>query len=580
MPFTRGANPFAGASQQPMELLESITPIQLASCVPFIKITKIEKFGMPATDVRPLMYDLTQAPLIGDGDGDGRFGMDTTTFLERGLVSLNSLNVEFHLNYGQQLFREVTLEFTVHKPEIVFDRGSKIAWREIIEEGKSFALEYGWSADSTLVPNELFNGIGTVTDKGLIIKGTQSILLNIYTYVPVLQKNGEVRVTVKALENGDLAMRESRFSDAFERQFAPSGPEADDATNVSRVKAMLDQIAKKPQDGNGAYYLMGDILDKIVAPLVTNAAANWGYSGGTAGAQVVDLLLGDFNKGAGPQSKNYGNRQMAGQSIADFRVPVSVMNAILSWHFAKGRTLYLSNFVAMLVNVMNGEGAWDHPPEGRSYQQPNVLIKYDTVKNRNGTYRLIMVIYDVKTGTNPFTGDDRLDVSNQSRAEIDAKLSALDIPVISFSHAGNLITEGSFEVQPDPLLQAQQIDGAYDDRKTREQMTATPDIQNRRGQARAGELIMPISIIQGEITMQGNFALEAFALIWIDFYGSSDISGVYHVIGKTDRIEPGRFVSTFKLISEGIDPLNTRRKKSVRELQDDVARAAAVRKKK
>lgn len=579
MPFQRGANPFAGASQDPMHLLESVTAVQLASCVPFIKITKVEKFGKPATDVRPIMYDLTQTPQFGSS-GD-RFGVDSDTFIERSLVSLSSLEVNFHLNYGQQLFREVTLEFIVHRPDIVFDRASRVAWREIIEAGKSFSLEYGWSADPTLVQNELFNGIGTVTQKGLVIKGTQSILLNVFTYQPSLMKTGEVRVIVKALENGDLSLRQSRFSDAFERSFRPATPEANDQANVERLRALLSGLAKKPEKGTGAYYLMGDILDQVLAPMITNAAVNWGYTG-------VDLLLGDFNADAGPQSKNYGGRPMnvpfdqsSGRGgIGEFRVPTSVLNSSLSQHWSKGRDLYLTNFVSMIINMMNGEGAWDHPPPGKTYRQPNVFMKADTLKNRDGTYRLVLVIYDVKTGTDPFHGDDRLSTDDMSRDAVMRKLARLDIPVLSFAKAGSLILDATFDLQPDALLQAQQADAAYSDRKTREQMTATPDVQNKSGQARVGELIMPISILQGDVVMHGNFAMEAFALVWIDFFNSSEISGVYHVIGKTDRLEPGHFVSTFKFMSEGIDPLNTRKKRTDTELADDRARADAVRKKK
>lgn len=590
MAWQRGANPFAGASQEPMRLLESISPTQLASCVPFIKITKIEKFGRPATDVRPLMYDLVQTPQF---TVTQRFGIDKDTFMERALVSLQSVNVDFKLYYGQQLFREVELEFIIHQPSVVFDRHSKVAWREIMEEGKSFALEYGWSADQNLVPNELFNGTGTTTHKGLVIKGTQSILLTIYSYTLSTTRTGEVKVTVRAAENGDLALRESSFSDAFERAFTPSKPEADDQANVTKLKALLDGIVKQAEPGIGSYYVMGDLLDKVLAPMITNAAANFGYVGQGRGVQAelfgkvitippspAVLLLGDFNSDAGPQAKNYGSKPMAGHSIADFRVPVSVMNSFLSRHFAKGRLLFLKNFIDTVINFMNGEDAWAHPPEGIEYRQPNILLKSDTVKNADGSYMLVIVVYDVKTGTDPFHNTDRLRPDEQSRANIMARLSSLDIPVLEFGKAGSLILESSFELQLDTRLQGMQMDGAYSDRKTREQMTKTTDVQSRVGQARSGELIIPVSIIEGNVTTQGNFALEAFGLLWLDYYGASDISGVFHVIGKTDRIEAGKFTSTFKLISEGLDPLNTRRKKTDEEFADDKARADEVRKKK
>lgn len=559
MPFQRGANPFSGASREPMELLESITPAQLASCVPFVKIQKIEKFGRPATDVRPLMFDLTQTPQFA---GAGlRFGTDDDTLAERALVSLNSLDVDFELNYGQQQQRVITLDFTVHRPAVVFDRFSRTAWREILEEGKSFSLEYGWAADPVLVPNELFNGIGMVTAKGLVVKGTQSILLNIYTYSVTIMKTGEVRVVAKARENGDLALRETKFSDVFDRTLGPGQPEADDETNMRRLKGMLDTLLRRQEVGRKEYFTMGDILDKIVAPMVTGAALNWGYTS-------VDLLLGDFNAQAGPQSEYFGGRPVSkpwnGSSggIGEFLVPVAELMGHLSSHFGKGRTLYLRNFVEMLISIMNAEGAWAHPKPGQDVRQPNVMAKYETVRRPDGTHGLVFVIYDVKVGTAPFSGTDALAVDRQSRAEVMRKLASLDVPVLEFARAGSLILDATFELQPDPLLQSIQAESVYKDRKDKVQTTATPDVRSRAGAARAGELVMPISILQGDIQMQGNFALETFGILWIDFFGSSEISGVFHVFGKTDRLEAGKFSSNFKVMAESIDPLNTRKRLS------------------
>jgi hypothetical protein len=558
-----------------MQLLESITPLELASCVPFVKLTKIESFGKPSTDVQPVMFELISGPSLGR---DAGFGSDADSYIERSLVSLLSLNVEFTLNYGQQMFREVTLEFLVHRPLEVFDRNSKVAWRQIIEEGQTFSLEYGWTADPTLVQNELFNGHGTVSQKGLVVKATQSILLNVSTYKVNFTRNGEARVTVKAFENGDLAMRGSTFSDAFERTFTGGIHDVDDADNVAKLKSLLDGLVKRTRQGRGDFYLMGEILDKVLAPMIQSAAATWGYvgtgrplsypfEGGVISVppDAATLLLGKFNKGAGPQSERFSGGPMASRGIEDFMVPVDVLNDLLSSHFSSGRTLYLHNFISMVITIMNREDAWGHPPIGTTYNQPNVMMKADTVRNDDGSYRLVLVVYDVKVGTDPFDRNDTLALDHQSRADVMRKLASLDVPVLEFTRAGTLVTDANFELQPDPLLQAIQADSAYKDRKDRVQMTKTPDVRSRGGQARKGELIIPISILDGEVTMQGNFALEAFGILWIDFFGSPEISGVFHVYGKTDRIEPGRFTSSFKVRSESIDPLNTRRRRAPQE---------------
>lgn len=560
--FKKDANPFAKTSQEPLDVLESITAAELASCVPFIKIEKIDRLGRAATDTRPLMFDLTQGPRFGAGEEE--FGVDGDTFIERALVSLENLTVEFEQQYGQQIFRNVTLVFTVHHPAVVFDRNSRISWREILMEGKSFSLEYGWKGDPTFVRNPLFNGEGHVTSTGQVLKSTQLVLLNVFSYDVQTMQTGEVKVTVKAKENGDLCLREVRFSDAFEQSIGSGQAKADDIDNVKALRGMLNKLVTRHTKGKGNYYLMGEILDNIVAPMVTAAAKKWEYEG-------VELLLGKFNKDAGPQSTAFFGQPMADVGIDKFAVPANVLKDVLQGHFSKGRPLYLQNFISMLITIMNKENAWAGQPVGKSYQKPHVLMKSDTVKTANGL-RLVLIVHDITVGSHPFgildSGQNRLPLDGQSTQAVRQKLSSLGVPVLEFARAGSLVTDATFNLQPDPGLQAIQVDSAYRDRKNRVQQSKMPDVESRKGQARNGELMIPVSILEGEIQMHGNFALEVFGLFWIEFFGSREISGVYHVRGKTDFLEAGTFRSTFKVISEGIDPLNTRRRRTPDELSD------------
>ncbi len=569
--FKKGANPFAKNSQETLEILESITPIELASCVPYVKIEKIERSGAPSTDVRPLMYDLIQAPRFGGAEDS--FGIDSDTFIERSLVSLNSLQVEFQQRYGQDLVRMVTLTFTVHHPGIVFDRASKVAWREIMMPGKTFTLEYGWRGDPNLVRNPLFNGDGHITDSGQVLKPSQFLLLSIHTYNLTTMTNGEVKVVVQAMSNGDLALRESRFSDAFESGIRESAEVAyDDVENIKVLKGLLNRLVKNPGKGQGEYVLMGDILDRIVAPMMVDAGKKWGY-------KSVDLLLGKFNRDAGPQSQAYYGEPMADRGIEDFRVPVHVLMDKLQKHVAGGRALLLYNFVSEIIQFMNGEGPW----AGGDYEQPNVLMKSETVKTDNGI-RLIFIVHDIKVGSHPFgkmeEGKNRIALDKQSKETIFQKLRDLGVPILEYARAGTLITDSSFNLQPNPLLQAIQVDEAHKGRKNRVQSATMPDTESRKGQARAGQLIIPISILEGSLSMHGNFALEVFGRIWIDFYGSKEISGCFSVMSKTDVIEPGTFKSTFKVMSEGIDPLNSRNQEDEKELDERIERGKKLRAKK
>jgi hypothetical protein len=581
--FRKGANTLARASQEPIDLLESITAAEIASCVPFIKIEKIDKLGKAATDVRPLMYDLIQTPQFGSGQDS--FGLDSDVFMERSLVSLLSLSVDFDQQYGISIHRQITLEFMVHHPAIVFDRASDNSWREIMMAGKAFTLEYGWKADPTIVKNPLFNGHGHITESGQVIKSTQLVMLVVSTYDIQVMQNGEVKVTIKASENGDLCLREMKFSDIFERTIGRNRvpvnlerdekkrklleeeqkkqDKADDIENVKALRALMAKPNKNPVKGVGQYYLMGEILDQVIAPMVVASGKIWGYAG-------VDLLLGKFNKEAGNQSKKYFGDAMADKGIENFRIPVDVVNEALTNYTSHGRAVYLQNFISVIIKFMNDAGAWADPPPGKSVQKPHVLMKSETVQTDGGT-RLLLVIQDTTVGAHPFgmydNGQNRIALDKQSKSEIFTRLKNASVPILEFAKAGTLITDASFQLQPDALLQSIQVEGAYNDRKNRQQQTAMPDVESRKGQSSKGELLIPVSIVEGDIHMYGNFAMEVFGSFWIEFYGSKELSGMFHVRGKTDVLEAGTFRSTFKVISEGIDPLNTRKQLDAAEIQ-------------
>ncbi len=588
MPFRKGPeiNPFAGASQEPMQLLESISAMELASCVPIVKIVKIDpRTGRPDTESRPLMFDLIASPQFGS-TADG-FGVDSDSFKERALVSMQSLRVEYKLSYGLTTFREITLNFTVHHPELVFDRFSKIPWRDILEEGMSFSMEYGWSADPSIVKNNLFNGIGHVSPSGYVIKSTQTVLLVVNRYTLRVKQTGEVEVTVHALENGDIALRETRFSDAFEnaskqglfgmRALVDSSLDGhgSDDRNVARVKSLIDDLVPQTSMGRGNMYRMGDILDEVIAPMIEAAGRSFGYSGSPG---PVELLLGNFNSRTGRQSDQYGGRHLGGlTSIAEFLIPANKLRDDLSGHFAKGRSMLLKNFIDIIINAMNSAEAWS--PFTLSQAKPQLMMKTDTVKNSDGSLKLVLTIYDRKTVTDVFKDSEHLPLDQQSRDKVMKALSDRDVPVLEFARAGSLIIDASFEMQPDPLLQNIQINTAYRDRKDRVEQTQMPDSESRRGQSGPRDIV-PISILQGSVTMHGNFVLDSFALLWVEFFSSSAISGVFHVLEKTDTIEPGTFTSTFNLISEGIDPLNTRRRRSDAEFAEEIERGKKTRREK
>lgn len=561
MPFRTGPdiNPFSAAAREGILLLESITPAQLASCVPRIVITKIDfRTGRPLEDTRPLMIDLVETPQFGSVGGI-EFGVDRDRFLERATVSLMSLDVKTQLQYGVDVLKEVTLKFTVHRPDIVFDRSSKIPWREILEEGKSFSLEYGWIANPIACPNDLFNGYGHVSQDGTVIKSTETVLLIVSRWVTNLKQSGEVDVTVFAYENGDVALRETRFADVAGPIIGVAGapgpngeqPKVSDTDAARSLFTRLKQVAPTVLSGRGKFVRLGDVLDEIAAPMIEAAVKQFGYRGNPA----CRLSIANFNVRAGRQSDAWGGRHMGGStSIADFLVPLDRIVENFSKHLASGRAMLLRNFLNILLKFVNADEAWSRVIGNEL--RPLIGVSYQTIKTRDGMTLVMMVLDRNAVGDN-VKQLSKLPLDRQTRAEVMKSLDDANVPVLEFTRAGSLITDANFEMQPEPLLQSIQVETAEAGRKDRLQKTKMPDVESRKGQALPHDII-PISILEGDVTMNGNFVINPFDRIWVEFFGSSAISGIFNVIGKTDHIEPGKFTTQIHLISEGIDPLNTR----------------------
>lgn len=553
MPFRTGPEiqPFSAGAREGIRLLESVSPVEIASSVPRIIITKVDpRTGRPIRDVRPLMYDLMETPQFG-ADGEG-FGIGQERFFERATVSLRGLQVKSELQYGVDVLRKITLQFTVHRPDIVFDRGSDVPWREILEEGRSFSLEYGWVADPTVCRNSLFNGLGHVTDRGTVIRSTQIVLLVVARWTVRLKETGEIDVTIEAYENGDIALRETRFSDVIGAVIGRTGTDGISDVDAARsLYRQIDSIVPTVLQGRGKYFRLIDVLDSVAAPMIEEAVRAFGYRGNPP----VRLAVANFNSRAGKQSMAWGGQSMSGgASIGNFLIPKMRLMDEISGHLSRGRAVLLRNFLNMLFGIVNSDEAWARS-EGE-ITRPHVGVSYDTTVSNEGL-TLNMMILDRNAVSDPVRRLGRLPLENQTRENIMAALEDAGVPVLEFSRAGNLVVDAGFEMQPNSLLQSIQVETAEGIRKSRVETSAMPDSESRKGYAFPHDII-PISILEGDITMQGNFVLAPYDRLWVEFFGASSISGIFNVIGKEDKIEPGKFTSTFHLISEGIDPLNTR----------------------
>lgn len=566
MPFITGpqVRPFARTSQQPIELLESISSADLALSVPFVRITEIDPVTRaPIPGRRPIMFDLIEPPQFGASVGAG--------LIERPLVSLQSVSISTQQNYGFSFFSNVEIAFTIHRPAAVFSSDVGTSWRSLLREGTSHVLEYGWIGSSK---NQLFNGEGfNDISSGLVVPSIKFMLINVVKYKFSIAANGEMNFIVEAIENSELGLRNAKLGDVITRQQASVRQQSEagktpmtdlpdqerDREITKALAAALDSIPKEKIQGYGEFYRFGDIADRLLAPLIEKAASMMGYAG-------TNLYIGNFNKAAGFTSDAYGAIDVADRSIAEFLVPVKQLKNELGNKYRTGKTVTFFNFISFVVNMMNGN-PWRTPSPDKLRVPPVVNIKTFTQTERDGKLSFNMVILDQHEGSHPFDRQDVLALSDQSREKVLQRVRDKYVPIVQYGHAFSFIKDSTFNVIIDELMRSIFIERTFEERKARVERVSKPDPDGRKGQSKPEEFV-PLSTIEGEIEMLGNFVFENFATIWIDFFGIGQMSGTFNVRNRRDSLAPGIFTTTISVISDGADPLNTRKRLSDAELAE------------
>ena len=94
-----------------------------------------------------------------------------------------------------------------------------------------------------------------------------------------------------------------------------------------------------------------------------------------------------------------------------------------------------------------------------------------------------------------------------------------------------------------------------DSHVNRNEKTASPDVVGKASRAPAAQQIYS-PVMRGSITTIGNFILDAFNLVWLDF-GVKRWDGPFTVYEMEDVIERGLFTTTYSVFSPGTDPLGT-----------------------
>lgn len=535
-----------------VDVMESMTPADIAQSVPWIRIWEIGRDGKPKHPDRPMSFQFAEPPAFG-ASSDG-------AFMERPKVSLQRMSVKTNLSRGTQNYKEIELGIVVHRPDAVFLEGEdRDNWTSLITPGSIHILEYGWQGSST---NPLINGQGFEdAESGVVVQSRQSILFSVATYSFGIQTGMEFEINIKGYEAGEHMLRNTKLgSTDFFTAVSKSDKDLDKDIRA-RVQSVMETIPTVVVPKAGKMVKLKDVLDQLVAPVLLETLRNMGY-------EEVTLLLGDFNSKVGKSAPNYGDRDMSGLSIGELLIRKDHISQVLSRSLINASAMTVMSFISLILSDINNAAAWtvatrrganeSKTAEGKARnerfgQLPELRTKTLTFRRRSKS-AINLYIFDTKSDLlKKFDPDDRFQDAEPSRSAVIKKLRDKNIPVISFLKGLSFIRDASFSVEQDPRMQAILIQRSY--YQVRELYTNRNSTQTDENLPNPKHLIYS-SAISGDITMHGNFVFQLFGTLWLDF-GVRQWSGPFYVMENEDVLENGAFVSKISVRSAGDDPLNS-----------------------
>lgn len=579
-------NPYFPRNQDAFALLESITATDKAQSQPYVKIWRVKPDGSPfdpdptAPDqpARSVSMVLVEPP---------QFGTSVERNSERAAVSLEQVVVKNNFQLGGPiLYRQLTLSFVVHRPELVFDESNQDydQWSALILPGAMFALRYGWTGSSG---NDIINGNGLV-DLNNNVEGQKTLLFVVTTYDFDIGPDGSINFVIHAHENADNILNHISMGDL--EYFSDPNPTSNQdvatyapgtaasikefntqtgATLIKKLQDSFDRLDWQATKKHGRWVHLQEVLDKVFAPLFDRALRSVGYSD-------VQLLVGNFNSRLGRAKPELGG-DLHGRSIGDFQLPERWLKDTLGQLRATGAQVNLYNFFTNLLSyVMNQENWLQGLTESEKQQAaelangnrkqqaieeakilsnrqspPELKVKTSSA-TKNGRHVAYLYLVDMKRAHVSVDTSDRLD-PRTSRDRIVQKLQKYGIPLVTFRHGLSYISDARFQAEQDGQVQAVLISRAVD--PSRYQVTGVTHA------ARAAETIDPrkllfSSAINGSVTMLGNFAFDTFQMVWLEF-GVRRWDGTFFVFEKEDTVSREGFFSKVTFRSTGDDPLNT-----------------------
>jgi hypothetical protein len=316
------------AAERFTELMSSMTPEKLGQITPYIDIHEVNDDGSLG---RKISADMNKPP---------RFGQSLDfRFSERPDVSIENVKVKTVMPQGWILYRELDLQVTVHRPDVVFSPSTTSSLiQSLLDPTRSHVLVYGWSGQQTVLaagmPSEAKDtlkvssgqqswrgtgvpgGQGYGTDKQTdqpavdyrqVMPTKSTIRFKVTHYNFSILPDMQVKFQIHAFEDGEVASRDAvifnnrHILPLFDGDFALSDADVlfnkaieyfNDQVNQKVVTVPIyvsDDKTKQTVKQSAQFITVLDLFNVFFADPLVFAARQLKY-------KTVRLLLGLFNE--------------------------------------------------------------------------------------------------------------------------------------------------------------------------------------------------------------------------------------------------------------------------------------------
>lgn len=557
-----------------VQSLFSITPEEKALAVPYVIIEHVD--SKTNQKIGSTSFQFFDPPKFGDSTSVQRFR-------ERPDVSLDSISIMSRNPVGVMMYREIQMTLSVHRSDSINDFSQKNpaeTWSTLIRPGFVHRLRYGWRDGGKLEFGINYDKrkqpVQQSNKKRASSRGDIRFVVTSYNFS--VETDGQVKIHVQAIEDGEVVARETSFLDILKQQTTERISLLDVKGRIlSALNRNIVEISWKAEPAGTAEFVpLRNIVQLFIIDPLRAAFGENGYGRTSA-------VMGNFNDKCPQSSVKNGLEPYSGRPIGEYKVRYDTLMNLINGVFANGQQITINGLLQKIVHMLNDASAWDPDtffPVERNGQiavlpavKPEIQI-FTQFDPKTGIVQ--MHFFDLRTlvmSINPNGPSDYEQIakqlSNMSTIDREKMLSSKLIPIISLGRSLSFIQSSKFEVTNDELMKSIYIERQL--KPDRTQLTSR-DPNSIAKDVAPPAFTMYRSAITGDIVMMGNFAFDVFSLFYLDL-GVKLWNGFFWVLERTDKIENGNFTTVIKVRAEGSNPLSARldpaQTSSIRRKRDD-----------